>query len=367
MFEYWKIKSCHSETIFAPEREVTRESPSIGPGTISVAPSFAAPTDPKFGNQWHLDNPSGIDINVFSDDANDFDVWDDYTGAGVVVGIIDSGVQHSHTDLNDNYNFSLDFDALGNDNDATPDILSGSSQAHGTSVAGVIAAELNGQDVVGVAFGAEVTGFRMGFGSQGSVAQTNALLARQDDADVSNSSWGYGGYFSDDFDDPFSFGFGNSGALIEEAVDTGRDGLGTVFVFAAGNERLEGQDANYHAFQNSPYTIAVAATGSTGNLAYFSSPGAPVLVSAGGVAIRTTDLSGTGNGYNTAADGTTVALNGTSFSAPTVSGVVALMLEANPNLGYRDVQEIIAYSAVLTDSNDLIPTALNIALCDPTL
>ncbi|MGB1076763.1 MAG: proprotein convertase P-domain-containing protein, partial [Bdellovibrionales bacterium] len=75
---------------------------------------------------------------------------------------------------------------------------------------------------------------------------------------------------------------------------------------------------------------------------------AAILVAAGGVNIATTDGSGA-SGY---VGGDAVLINGTSFSAPTVSGVIALMLEANPDLGYRDVQEILAYSSrQLADSD----------------
>ena len=333
-----------SELISIEGIEVDRAESQIGGAEHRpVAMPAFIPSDPLFSpEQWHLQNPtSEPDINVV-------DVWDDYTGAGVVVGVIDSGVQHTHYDLNDNYNHDLDFDALDGDNDAAPP----NNQGHGTSVAGVIAAEQNGLLGVGVAFGAEVAGFRMGFGAQGSVAQETASFEKQVDVDVSNNSWGYNGFFFDNFDDPSNFGFDDSGAAIENAVATGRGGLGTVVVFAAGNSRADGQDANYHSYQNSPYTIAVAAAEIDGTVATssgveFSTPGAPILVSAGGRAIVTTDMLGSGGFVN----GDAVSINGTSFSSPTVAGVVALMLEANPNLGYRDIQQIIAYSAQQNHSN----------------
>ncbi|SVD34209.1 uncharacterized protein METZ01_LOCUS387063, partial [marine metagenome] len=80
-----------------------------------------------------------------------------------------------------------------------------------------------------------------------------------------------------------------------------------------------------------------------GQVANFSTPGAPILVSAPGLAISTTSSFSGYPAYTT--------ISGTSFSSPITSGVVALMLEANPELGYRDVQEILAYSARQTDAN----------------
>ncbi|MCP5372752.1 MAG: S8 family serine peptidase [Hyphomicrobiales bacterium] len=286
------------------------------------------PGDSGFTYQWHLWNPSGVDLNVAP-------VWDDYTGAGVVVGVIDDGIHYNHPDLAPNYRSDIDWDARDNDADS----LAGSGDSHGTAVSGVIAAEENNGGLVGVAYDADLTMFRMGFGANGSQAQELAQMQNIAGVDVSNSSWGYNGYFYDNFDSPT---FAAIGQAIEDAAANGRGGLGTVMVFAAGNEGGEGQNTNYHSYQNSPYEITVGALDSNGDAASFTTPGATVLVSAPGVGI-----------YTTYPDPSYYAVaSGTSFSAPAVSGVVALMLEANPDLGYRDVQQILAYSAWNTDPTD---------------
>jgi subtilisin-like proprotein convertase family protein len=304
----------------------------------------AAPTDPLFGSQWHLQNTgqvingttgvAGIDINVV-------DVWDEYTGAGVIIGDVDDGVEYTHPDLVDGINTSIDYDAAAPDNDPFAE----SAENHATAVAGtIVATDNNSIGVAGVAYDAEVAGFRMDFGS-GTESQILANFLRQVDVDISNNSWGYNGFFFDDFKSPT---FQAIGDALEDAVEFGRGGLGTVFTFSAGNGRADGQNVNYHAFQNSPYTIAVAAIDNTGVIADFSNPGAAILVSAPGVDIATTDRVGS-NGY---VDGDYVFISGTSFSSPITAGVVALMLEANPSLGYRDVQEILAYSARKIDTSD---------------
>src|SRR5690606_14048871 len=129
-----------------------------------------------------------------------------------------------------------------------------------------------------------------------------------------------------------------------------------ITVFSVGNSRMDGGDGNYNPISNSPWVIGVAASDQAGGLASYSSPGANVLVSAPGsdpASIITTDRLGAkgtnpnpspAGDYN-AGNNDAYAFNGTSAAAPIVSGVVALMLEANERLGYRDVQEILVYSA----------------------
>ena len=113
------------------------------------------------------------------------------------------------------------------------------------------------------------------------------------------------------------------------------------WVFAAGNSRSQGDNTNYHNFQNSKIVTTVAATNSYGQTSKFSTPGSSILVGAFGEGVFTTCLNCAGpndpNGYGN--------FSGTSAAAPVVSGVIALMLEANKKLGYRDVQNILAYSA----------------------
>ena len=314
------------------------------PAVHVTAEPYLVPSDPVFGAQWHLINTgqtggtAGADINVAS-------VWDDYTGDGVLIGIIDDGVEHTHADLSANYDTSLDFDARDYDLDSAPGT---SSDNHGTAVAGIAGASANnGTGVVGAAFDATITAFRMGYGSAGSLAQERLVL--QQEADVLNNSWGYGGFFYDDFT---TAAFAQQGASVQNAVETGRDGLGTVWVFAAGNSGDVGQDTNYHSYTSSRFTISVGAVDHDGNLASFSTPGAPNLVSTPGVNVTTTDRSA-GAGY---APGDVTTISGTSFSSPLTSGVVALLLEANPDLGYRDVQEILAYSARLTGGSGGVGT-----------
>mmetsp|Transcript_29477 Transcript_29477/g.33081 ORF Transcript_29477/g.33081 Transcript_29477/m.33081 type:complete len:892 (-) Transcript_29477:118-2793(-) len=128
-----------------------------------------------------------------------------------------------------------------------------------------------------------------------------------------------------------------------KGVTEGRNGKGIIYIFAAGNENRVGDDTNFQGYgANTRMTIPVASVGKSGSYSGYSTSGASVFISAPGGDPRTaytTVIAAANDGK--CADGG----DGTSFAAPMVSGVVALMLEANPNLGWRDVQDILARSA----------------------
>jgi subtilisin-like proprotein convertase family protein/Ca2+-binding RTX toxin-like protein len=296
-------------------------------------------TEPAAIDQWHLRNTGqfggtpGIDINVVP-------VWPDYTGRGVKIGIIDDGFDLTHPDLA--ANFKGGWDSV--DGDATP--AAGPNDWHGTAVAGVLGADDNGTGLLGVAHDADLYGFRISFD-----LVANALpalldaLGRQAAMDVSNNSWGFVVPFDDNFTQPEAAPVAQA---LMGAAQAGRGGLGTVWVFAAGNERAYGDSVNHHNIQNSRYVITVGAVDASGHFDADSTPGAALLVSAPGTSVLTTDVVGAG-GYDL---GDTVVETGTSLAAPMVSGVVALMLEANAGLGFRDVQAILAASARPIDTAD---------------
>lgn len=160
-----------------------------------------------------------------------------------------------------------------------------------------------------------------------------AALERHDDVDVITASWGVGRPFADNFNDPT---YAAAGAALSDAVANGRGGLGTILVFAAGNARTVGDNANHHNFQNAPSTITVGALDAANQPAGFSTPGAPVLLSAPGVAVPVSDEGAT----------PTETVTGTSFAAPQVAAAATRMLAVNPDLSHRDVQDILARTAI---------------------
>lgn len=311
--------------------------------TRSVAPvGAAAPNDPLFPQQWHLSNTAnpGSDLDVLS-------AWDLAQGNGVKVAVVDDGVQYTHPDLAANYDAADSYDFNDNDSDPMPSVSN--ADFHGTQTAGLVAARgNNGIGVSGVAPQATFAGLRL-IAADTTDAQEAAALAYHDDVlSIYSNSWGP----EDDgtrLEGPGSMTL----AAMQNAVTTGRGGKGNIYVWAAGNGLQNKDNVNYDGYANSRYVIATTALNEQGKQAYYAEPGAPIFVSAFGgddsPGITTTDLVGM------AGDSTTdynSDFGGTSAVAPEVSGVVALMLQANPNLTWRDVKHILADTAVKNDPTD---------------
>ena len=147
---------------------------------------------------------------------------------------------------------------------------------------------------------------------------------------------------------------------LKAGVADGRGGKGIVYVFAAGNEYTGNGNTNFEGYLNSRYVMTVGAVGMDLLHASYSSTGASVFVSAPGG--DEGDVRGMVTA-NPVATGTSCGDGGvgTSYATPIVSGVAALMLEANPNLGWRDVQGIIATTSKLPDDDGDLPRSVNAA------
>ncbi|WGF88955.1 S8 family serine peptidase [Marinivivus vitaminiproducens] len=305
--------------------------------------------DPLFPASWHLENIG----QTYTDDAGSiagtpgFDMrvreaWaKGYTGDGVKVVVADDGMEGGHPDLAANFDAADSYD-FGNDRPGGAHV--DDDEGHGTSVGGVIGAVAdNAIGSAGVAYDATLVSLRHGQNDAHDLdddADDTEIVAAFDratsiGADISNNSWG------PDLPEPATPAIQ---AAIERFATEGRDGLGGVVTFAAGNERAQTLSASLEADQNSPYAIPVASVDQTGKFSVFSSPGANVLVSAPGENVETTVREGTAEG-----GGDYGLEDGTSFATPAVSGVAALILEANPDLTARDVQEILALSAYRSD------------------
>ena len=130
--------------------------------------------------------------------------------------------------------------------------------------------------------------------------------------------------------------------------------MGNILTWAAGNGLGSNDNANYDGYANSRYTIAVTAISHDGEQSWYAEPGANILVAAhsqgDGEGITTTDITGSG-GYNNSGN-VTHDFGGTSSATPLAAGVIALMLEANENLTWRDVQHILVNSARMNDASD---------------
>ncbi|HEY0009674.1 MAG TPA: S8 family serine peptidase [Tepidisphaeraceae bacterium] len=323
------------------------------------------PNDTLFSNQFHLRN-TGQSGGTANADVNVVPWWNfagnTRLGSGVNIAVVDDGVQHQHADLQLNYKAGLSYDFNFNDSDPTHTLA---GDGHGTSVAGVAAGYGNNNlGVTGVAPRAGISGIRLISAGTTDSQEASALSYRNNNQagtgtnDIYSNSWG-----------PSDNGTVLSGpgsltkAAFASGVATGRGGRGSIFTWAAGNGG-NGDNSNFDGYANSRYVIAVGATSNTGVRSTYSERGANLFVNApssnGSVGITTTDRTGS-DGYNRVAgtgtnDNDTLAdldytsvFSGTSSSTPAVSGAVALMLEANPNLSWRDVKHILARTSTKND------------------
>ncbi|MFH1067068.1 MAG: autotransporter domain-containing protein [bacterium] len=337
-----------------------------------------APNDPYYSynspsgflGQWHLDNNAPLSSTNTGIDANLTGVWSQgITGQGVVIGFIDDGVEGTHPDLAANYvsslshNFSAGYEGVAQ-GPLDP------TDGHATSVAGVAAARGgNGIGVTGAAPYASIAGLRLDFsGNYGGITDqnindayywqsgvsTSGVIQAPPTIAVKNNSYGATTPFKD-------------ASVLQTALN--RIAANTVIsVFASGNYRggvME--DANKNRYATNPNILVVAALGSDGKYASYSSFGANVFVTApsssstGFTGITTTDRTGD-KGYNTVAgssDGDsfpdlndTSTFGGTSSATPLVSGVMALGKEVNTFMGDRMAKYLLTTTSTQVDASD---------------
>lgn len=332
---------------------------------VSAIPVAAAVVDdPLYADQWHLNN-TGQQGAAAGEHMNVESAWVTNKGTGVRIAVVDDGLDIGHEDLSANIAATgLSYNYVTGSSDPSYDVNDPGS-SHGTAVAGIAAArDWNGMGVRGAAPRANLVGYNM---LQNSTASNiaDAMTRGSAAVHISSNSWGP----PDDGDlQPSSSAWRTA---INTGLTSGRNGLGTIYTFAAGNggDNLVGpaDNSNYDGQANYYGVIAVAAVNDQGKQASYSEPGANVWISAPGGeycdthAITTTDRSGAAGensynnifGYQDYADlNYTKCMNGTSAATPAAAGVIALLLEANPNLGWRDVRLILAESARQNDAAD---------------
>lgn len=326
-------------------------------GPAPVVPPTTPGPDPLLERQWHLFNTGqsggvpGMDIGLQGVKE---------TGRGVLMAFVDGAVQLNHPDLVANVFAingrlpALDTSPPPAPPNATYNPNAGQwDDAHGTAVVGIAVASANnslgGRGVAPetkfVAYNGVVTG----------LVASKLRSAIDLGADIVNNSWGSldssSGQFSYQSSDPAWR------EAMTAALGQGRQGRGTVVVFAAGNGGLN-EDSNRDGYVNHPGVLAVGAVDHRGRPSSYAEPGANVLISApsmsllrrtdAGADIWTTDIAGPrGLAAGVLPENADYApfAGGSSASAPMVSGVVALMLEANPSLSWRDVRWLLARSA----------------------
>ncbi len=390
-----------------------------GEGFSPDDPLFAYdPANPLHPGQWNLDNrapasihypaaaaPNGhetADVTIRNGglDANILPVWRaGYTGRGITIGILDDGVEFGHPDLDIVRELSTGMDYKG--------IVAGQtgahrkdSDSHGTTVAGMAAAiGGNGIGVCGLAPHARIASVAVNnftsfddYFMHAPAVYWQAGLGWRDQMDspaldalttigsapaiqVKNSSSKTAQFsYPDGFADTYS-------AFARTAAN------GVLFTQAAGNCRATAQqDSNISMEATNPYLITVAALGSDGRYALYSSFGAPVFVTtlsesawwnvtntataayANGLGVATTDRFGT-LGTNYEGNGSSVFLpdlddldytgqfDGTSAAAPSLAGMLAVAKQANPNLSLRMAKHLLARTSRRVDATDASSSA----------
>lgn len=307
---------------------------AVGYGLVDAAAAIASMV-----GQTPVSSSSGQPFSIQTQEqawnadlVNAPQVWSQgFTGKGVTVAVLDSGVDFKHLDLNDNIwtntgeiagngidddgngfiDDSRGWDFVGNTNNPLD------RNGHGTHVAGIIAAERNGVGTVGIAPDATIMPIRVlddaGNGSVTGIAR-GIYYAIEHGADVINLSLG-----------------GNSPTLLLRNAIRDAVNQGVVVTIAAGNESLS--VPAYPAQYAKDWGIAVGAVDRDGNFAYFSNQAGQTpldYVVAPGVGIYST-MPGDRYGY----------LSGTSMASPHVAGVAALILEANPSLTPDEVDALL--------------------------
>ncbi|KAG5878303.1 hypothetical protein JTB14_017652 [Gonioctena quinquepunctata] len=295
--------------------------------------------DELWSQQWYLrDTRSKVDLPKL--DLNVLPVYRaGITGKGVRISILDDGIEYTHDDLKGNYDPDISWDCNEDDNDPYPRYEHTNSNSHGTRCAGEVAMVANNLKCgVGIAFNAKFGGVKMLDGLVTDRIEGTALSYAQDLVDIYSASWGP----NDDgktVDGP--------GRLAKEAIKTGikegRGGRGTIYVWASGNGGNNNDNCNCDGYLSSAYTISIGSASQKGEFPWYGEACASTLAvtySSGAYKdqmIATTDLN----------NACTTKHTGTSASAPLAAGIIALALEANSNLTWRDVQHLIVWTSEL--------------------
>ena len=372
--------ACASAVAFGvPAVAQSASSSSSSTSSSQTTPTQISPSyvydDPIINRQWQwFPARNGVEIA---------ELWNEgITGAGVVIGIIDTWVEPNHEDLNVSpYNPGTDpADGLSKDFIGTEELPADGSQIytdenHGTFVAGMAAA-VGGNDagIVGAAPGATIAGLHSGSDGSGvnisaateaaywasGVSGSGDAVSYLGEAAIQVKNCSFGGVYT----------AGNSGDRAFAAAVEATSLNNVIYVFAAGNSRGDGYGGDSGWNTNASLTnagILVAATDSDGVYADFSNYGANIFISAPGDDVVSTDRTGE-LGYNTGSSGSSssttpddsttstettptvanddyAAESGTSFASPLVAGVIALGKQVCPVMDSRWAKHALAYSS----------------------
>ncbi len=315
----WRIAVATPSEALAVAKQLSRAT------TVSSAfPDVALPTrrladDPYREAQWYLDF---IDMDVLHAIS--------LGSPDIRVAVIDSGIDHTHPDLIDRVD--APYDAFSDDSDPSPDPGeychgggSGICDEHGTAVSGVIVATANnGIGIHGMCPECTLIPIKMLGESSSSLSSSVAAFehAIEQDAAVINNSWGYTTRVA--VPEPLA-------EVIGRALTETRGGLGSVVVFAAGND---GRELSAEEMPALPGVLCVSAIDNYGYPVSYTNTGASVDVAAPSA---TVSISPVGD--------ITTDFGGTSAAAPVTSGLAAWILSEHPEMSAAEVVQLIIDTA----------------------
>ena len=323
---------------FEQQKELKRNKRDLNEEIFD--PLHRAPSihDPLFKKQWFINGGAydGTDMNVIP-------AWQKgITGKGVVVTILDDGIQRDHPDLKQNYDPDASTDINGGDKDPMPQ--DNGDNKHGTRCAGEVAAvAFNEYCGVGIAYNSSIGGVRMLDGMVNDAVEARALGLNPQHIDIYSASWGP----EDDgktVDGP--------GPLAKKAftkgINEGRGGKGSIFVWASGNGGRKTDNCNCDGYTNSPYTLSISSATQGGRKPWYLEECSSTLATTYSSGTPSHDASITTVDQDKRLRPEkicTSAHTGTSASAPIAAGMCALALEINKGLTWRDMQHIVLETA----------------------
>ncbi len=264
---------------------------------------------------YHKDFVDRIWINPFEDNNKNgtFEPWSDTLELNGIFGDLNGIDDDGNGFVDDVIGYDFVNQVVGNFGDfVEPDPIPEDEHSHGTLVAGVICAGLNGTGIVGVAPSAKIV-----------VLRAFDVTGNAEIKDIA-SAIVYAGLTKVNVLN-LSFGTNYDSNLLKEAIKFASK-MGCIIIASAGNDGkiIEHFPSDY------PEVLSVGATTKNGFIAKSSNYGKRIDIFAPGYEIVTTTLEG---GYKT--------VSGTSFSSPIVSGIVALLLEINPSLQTSEIKSIL--------------------------